>query len=109
MQIKTNKGVGRNALVKGMTKSYILVFFASIVIGYISYSVVSSNTGSFLKGLAVGIVIIAIGAGGSIYLSSRFGENGLTQFRASKSANKYLHNRYRIKDILADNRASKTK
>lgn len=109
MQIKTNKGVGRNALVKGMTKSYVLVFFASIVIGYISYSVVSSNTDSFLKGLGVGLVVIAIGAGGSIYLSSHFGEKGLTQFRASKSANRYVQNRYRIKDILSDNRASKTK
>lgn len=104
-QIKTNKGVGRNALFKGMTKSYILTFFVSIILAYFTYAVVDNRSGSSIVGLISGIAVFAIGGGGSLYLSKRFGEKGLTQFRASKSANKYIHNKYRLSDIIADNKA----
>lgn len=106
-QYKTNKGVGRNALVKGMTKSYLLFFVLSIFIGYLTYIAVENSTNSSLIGIGAGLAVIGIGAGGCIYLSGKFGEKGLKQFRASKSANRYIHNRYRIKDMFADNKANR--
>lgn len=104
-QIKTNKGVGRNALFKGMTKSYILTFFVSILLAYFTYAIVDNRSGSSIIGLISGATVLALGAGGSLYLSKRFGEKGLTHFRASRSSNKYIHNKYRLRDIIADNKA----
>lgn len=106
-QYKVNKGVGRNALVKGMTKSYLIFFAVSIFIGYVTYIVVEGKSESTLIGLLSGVAVIGIGAGGSIFLSEKFGEKGLTHFRASKSACKYIQNKYRIRDMFADNKATR--
>lgn len=109
VQYNVNKGVGRNALVKGMTKSYLIVFAISIFIGYVTYVIVGDRTGSTWIGIIAGLAFIGIAAGGCIFLSGKFGEKGLTHFRASKSACKHIQNKYRIRDIFADNMAKKKK
>ncbi len=100
MQIRTNKGVGKNALFKGMTWGYLCTFCASIFFGYVCYVVADgSGCGSFIS-IIIGAVIACVGAGGSFFLSQKFGEKGLTHFMASTSAQKYIHNGKRLGDIV---------
>ena len=96
---KTNKGVGRNALVKGMTKSYLIFFVISIFLGYVTYVIVDDSESTWI-GILAGCSVIGVGASICIYLSVKFGEKGLMQYRASKKAHKYIHNRKRVKDLL---------
>ncbi len=96
---KTNKGVGRNALVKGMTKSYLMFFVISIFLGYVTYLIVDDDQTTWMGFLAGGAVV-GVGAAICIYLSGKFGEKGLMQYRASKNVHKYIHNRSRLKNIL---------
>lgn len=96
---KTNKGVGRNALVKGMTKSYLIFFVISILLGYVTYIFVDDSESIWI-GILSGGAVVGVGAAICIYLSGKFGEKGLMQYRASKNAHKYIHNPKRVKNIL---------
>ena len=96
---KTNKGVGRNALVKGMTKSYLIFFVISILLGDVTYIFVDDSESIWI-GILAGGAVVGAGAAICIYLSGKFGEKGLMQYRASKNAHKYIHNPKRVKNIL---------
>lgn len=96
---KTNKGVGRNALVKGMTKSYLIFFVISILLGYVTYIFVDDSESIWI-GILSGGAVVGAGTAICIYLSGKFGEKGLMQYRASKNAHKYIHNPKRVKNIL---------
>ena len=102
MIYKTNKGVGRNALVKGMTKSYLIFFVITIFLGYVTYLIVDDAESTWI-GILSGGAVVGVGAAISIYLSGKFGEKGLLQYRASKKAKKYIHNRSRLKNMIVKN------
>ncbi|NCC98224.1 MAG: DUF4133 domain-containing protein [Bacteroidia bacterium] len=94
-----NKGVGRSVEVKGLRAQYVVYAVAGLVLSFVIFFICSLIFNQWIAlsaALLIGLLSLFI----CFYLNKKFGENGLTQFFASRNLIRRVGNNKRVKNII---------